>query len=80
LCTITSIRPQRSSTVATAAPSEAWSSRSAGTARAFCPSFSISAAVSDKLPGNGVTSVALIVEECSRCSPALTVRAVTATS
>src|SRR4051812_4747320 len=80
LFTSRSIGPHHSMTVVTAAPSDAGSRRSAATARAFAPAASISAVVEFRLPGSGVVFDLATVEECSRCSPSFTVRAVMATS
>src|SRR4051812_24956064 len=80
LFTSRSIGPHHSMTVVTAAPSDAGSRRSAATARAFAPAASISAVVELRLPGSGVVFDLATVEECSRCSPSCTVRAVMATS
>ena len=54
--------------------------RSAGTVRQRTPAAPTSSAVEDNEPGSGVVSDAATVDECSRDSPSVTVRAVSATS
>src|SRR4030095_13931159 len=54
--------------------------RSSGATSVAAPSAAASRAVSSSVPGNGLVAERRIVEECSRRSAPVTVRAVTATS
>src|ERR1019366_2901805 len=72
--------PHRSRTIAVAAPTEARSMRSEGTASTERPVALIASAVALNEPGRGRVLVSLTVEECSRSSPSTWLRAVMATS
>src|SRR5262249_3996982 len=74
------MRPHRSSTVATADPSDTRSRRPTNNGKARRPAFSTTAAVETSEPGRGLVLDCFTVDECSRASPSCEGRAAIARS
>src|SRR5215831_3550536 len=74
------MRPKRATAASTAAGGSAGSARSSFAINAVAPSAATSAAVSSSVPGSGLVAERRTVEECSRRSAPVTVRAVSTRS
>src|SRR5262245_17532918 len=74
------MRPKRAIAASRAAAGAVGSARSSGVTSVSTPNRAASRAVSSSVPGSGLVAERRMVEECSRRSPPVTVRAVSTTS